>query len=443
MLKSTFFILSLLFAGISEAGYSIKPDKRTPSAIDHLPFHTVVDMKHIPQRTSYYAKQLIPLPRSQQLRYDRAYNRRYFAPWSQTGMHEPQKDLTWQIRFVQKRKIYDDRKRLVPPKAWQWWIRNSNLTQLDTVKGRAISIRHSNLRAFPTDTPAYRDPWKSTEGFPFDYNQNSELHLNVPLYISHYSLDRRWAFVHAGHAFGWIRFSDIALVSHDFIQRFKTGHYAVTTKDNLSLYKDGQRFSILKLSTLFPLSRNNKLLSFATRDSSGHAVLKKLRKPADALVAPKPIAFTPGNVAYIAQQFRNEPYGWGGKLYTRDCSATTRDFFGCFGIYLDRNSAKQVKAGSAFSIKQIKDKSLKKQTIIRHAKPFRSLLYVPGHIGLYLGQYRGEPVILHTYWGIRLNNWEKYTLARTIITTTEPGKEHPQIREKSKLINTLQSIINF
>ncbi len=443
MLKTAFFIISLLFASTAEAGYSIKPGRRTPSVIDHLPFHMVADMKRIPQRTSYYAKQLIPMSRSRQLHYDKAYNRRYFAPWSQTAMHEPQKDLTWQLRFVQKRKIYDGRKRLIPPKAWQWWIKNSRLEQLDTVKGKAISIRHTDLRAFPTATPAYRDPWKSTEGFPFDYNQNSELHLNVPLYISHYSLDRKWAFVHAGHAFGWVKLSDIALVSRDFIARFKTGHYAISTKDNLYLYRDSKKESILKLGTLFPLSRNNTLLSLATRDSRGYAVLKKLKKPADALVAPKPIAFTSDNVAYIAQQFHNEPYGWGGKLYTRDCSATTRDFFGCFGIYLDRNSAKQAKAGSAFSVKQIKDKSLKKQTIIRRAKPFRSLLYVPGHIGLYLGQYRGEPVILHTYWGIRLNDWEKYTLARTIITSTEPGKEHPEIREKSKLINTLQKIITF
>ena len=442
MKKIRFLTLLLVCTAIIEAGYSIKAGKRSRSAIDRLPFHTVADMKRIPQRTSYYAKQLIPLSRSQQLRYDRAYNKRYFAPWSKSGMHEPQKDLTWQVRFVQKRKIYDGRKRVVPAKAWQWWISNSNLENIDTVRGRAISVRHTNLRAFPTNTPAYRDPWKTTEGFPFDYNQNSELHLNVPLYVSHYSRDRKWAFVHAGHAFGWVKFSDIALVNSAFIKRFKTGRYAISTKDNLYLYKDGRKFSILKLGTLFPLSHNKKLLSLSTRNSKGYAVLKKLRKPADAQVAQKPIAFTPGNVAYISQQFRNEPYGWGGKLYTRDCSSTTRDFLGCFGIYLDRNSAKQAKNGKSIKIKGM-EKAAKKQAIIRYAKPFRSLLYVPGHIGLYLGSYKGEPVIMHTYWGIRLNNWDKYTLARTIITTTEPGKEHPQIREKSKLINTLQKIINF
>ena len=80
-MKTAFLILSLLFAGITEAAYSIKPGKRSPSAIDRLPFHSVADMKRIPQKTSYYAKQLQPLSWKQQKKYDRAYNKRYFAPW--------------------------------------------------------------------------------------------------------------------------------------------------------------------------------------------------------------------------------------------------------------------------------------------------------------------------------------------------------------------------
>jgi len=428
---------------LSHAAYTLREGKRPHSAIDRLPFHTVADMRQIPQDISYYAKQIIPIPRREQLRYDRHYNKRYFSPWKMRRMNEPAEDLTWQIRMVHKRKIYDSRGRQIPEKAWQWWITNSNLEKMDSVKGRAISIRHSNLRAFPTDTPAYRDPWKSTEGFPFDYNQNSELHLNTPLYISHYSRDRKWAFVHAGHAFGWVKFADIALTDRDFRERFQTGRYAISIRDNLILYRDGKKQSLIKLGTLFPMSSNGKLLMIAEKNSRSYAVIKKLKKPANSLVAPKPLAFTPDNISAVAQQFYNEPYGWGGIHYTRDCSATTRDFFGCFGIYLDRNSAKQAQVGKPISIKDIQDKAQKKKAILKYAKPFRSLLYVPGHIALYLGSYRGEPVIMHTYWGIRLKNWDKYTLARTIITTTEPGREHPQIRERSKLINTLQTIVNF
>ena len=60
----------------------------------------------------------------------------------------------------------------------------------DSKRYKAITIRRTNVKALPTSTSFYRNPKKVGEGFPFDYNQNSALHINVPLYISHYSKDR-------------------------------------------------------------------------------------------------------------------------------------------------------------------------------------------------------------------------------------------------------------
>ena len=144
----------------------------------------------------------------------------------------------------------------------------------------------------------------------------------------------------------------------------------------------------------------------------------------------------------LAKEFYGEPYGWGGSYECRDCSATTRDFLGAFGIFLRRNSSKQAKDGKSTTIKGLK-KRAKKQKIIKEAEPFRSLLHVPGHIVLYLGEYKGDPVIMHTYWGIRKNDGTKLITGRTIITTTEPGKERSDIKETSKLINTLKTIVKF
>jgi len=438
-MKILIIILLLSFSLISSE-YSIYIGKRPYSAIDKLKKHNIADMKNIPQNTSFYAAQVIPMSWQKQLRYDRDYNKRYFSPWSKRGMDEPMHYLNWQVDFVRKRVIYNYAKKVIQPNVWKRWIKNSNLENIDSVKGRAISIKHTNLRAFPTTVGAYRDPWKSTQGFPFDYNQNSELHINIPLYISHYSLDKKWAFVHAGHAFGWVKMADIALVDSNFIRQFKSKKLAVSIRDNLYLKKRGKFFTLIKLGTIFPYSRNK--IYIATKNKRGYATLTSLQMPPRNLIAPKPIKFNARNVAYVAQQFYNEPYSWGGKLYCRDCSSTTRDFFAPFGIYLKRNSADQAKEGTSITIKGM-PKAAKKRAIIHYAKPFRSLLYVPGHIVLYLGHYKGEPVVMHTYWGVRLKNWDKYTLSRTIITTTEPGKELPQIREKSKLINSLQKIINF
>jgi cell wall-associated NlpC family hydrolase len=408
-----------------------------------MPFHRVADMRAIPQDPAWYARQAASMSRAEQAKYDRVYNRRYFAPWRMRSMGEPLKEMEWAFRMVQRRAVYDSRRRKVPEATWQQWITNANFTALDSVKGRAITVRHANLRALPTRTTAYRDPWKSTEGFPFDYNQNSALYPNTPLYVSHYSRDRRWVFVHSPEAYGWISVSDMAVADASFRRRFQTGRYAMAVRDNMALYNGQKRISLVKLGTLFPMDTYGKHLLFALRDAKGRARIATLRRPALGWVAPKPLAFTPNNIAYIARQLKRDPYGWGGIAYGRDCSATTRDFFGVFGIFLSRNSSDQAREGARLTnIKPFKG-AAKKAAILKHAKPWRSMLYVPGHIGIYIGRYKNEPVILHTYWGVRLKDFSKHTLAHTIITTTEPGKELPNLRRESMMSNTLQTIIHF
>jgi len=437
------WILLLLLPVWVVAQYHLEPGRRPESAIDRLPFKKVRDMNTIPQNPAYYARQLRPIPRSRQLSYDREYNRRYFEPWEKNyRIDEPEEELLWMVRFVKKRVIYDNHHRKIPSRVWKSWIRNARMEKLGSAGLRAISVRHTDMRAFPSDIPAYRNPWKNTEGFPFDYFQHSELHVNVPLYLSHYSADGRWAFVQAAHANGWVRVRDIALVNDRFVKAFKSGRYMITVRDDLWLMDGKKRISLIKLSTLFPMDRSGRWLLAARRGPGGNALIQRIPPPSRKLVALKPLRFTPENVAKIARELYGEPYGWGGKMMTRDCSATTRDFFAVFGIFLKRNSAKQAKEGRHISIRGL-PKEKKKTAIVRQAKPFRSMLYVPGHITLYLGHYRNEPVVMHTYWGVRLKDWSKYPLCRTIITTTEPGKELRDIREKSKLINTLQQIITF
>ncbi len=282
---------------------------------------------------------------------------------------------------------------------------------------------------------------KTGEGFPFDYNQNSALHINVPLYISHFSQDKRWAFVRASYSFGWVKTSDLALVNSDFIKTFKNDNYAMVIKDNLRLYNDDKDISIVKLGALFPISKDQHYL-VASRDAKGRAHIQKVKVSNADIIAKKPLPFTAKNVGMLAKEFYGEPYGWGGSYECRDCSATTRDFLGAFGIFLRRNSSKQAQDGDNISIQGLA-KAKKKKKIIKDAEPFRSLLYVPGHIVLYLGEYKGEPVIMHTYWGIRKKDTTKIITARTIITSTEPGKERADVREQSKLINTLKTIVNF
>ncbi len=444
MYKKIALVTLLLFSFSNlQASYTLKESSRVKSKIDRMPKNKVADMKKIPQDPAFYAKQIKPFSKAKQKKLDIEFNKKYFKPWSLTKLDIPKKDFGWEVRFVTKKPIYKAKGKVIPSYVYKKWIRNAQMHKVDSKKYKAITIRRTNVKALPTSSAFYRDPRRVGEGFPFDYNQNSALHINVPLYISHFSKDKRWAFVRASYAFGWIKITDLALVNNDFTKVFKNNNYAMTIKDNLRLYNDKNKpTSIVKLGTLFPISKNGQSYLMAKRNFKGQARIHKVKVEGLKLIAKKPLPFTSENVALLAKEFYGEPYGWGGSYECRDCSATTRDFLGVFGIFLRRNSGKQAKDGRSIYIKGLK-KRAKKKKIIKEAEPFRSLLHVPGHIVLYLGEYKGEPVIMHTYWGIRKNDGSKLITGRTIITTTEPGKERKDIREGSKLINTLKTIVNF
>ena len=443
MIYKLLFLLSLFSLSSLNANYTLKQSKRVHSKIDKMPKKKVADMWKIPQNLSFYASQIKSISTLKQNKIDKKSNKKYFRPWYLKKLDIAKEDIGWEIRFIKKKPIYRANGKIISPRIYTKWIHNANYKRVDKRKYKAITIRRTNLKALPTSTAFYRDPKKTGEGFPFDYNQNSALHINVPLYISHYSKDGRWVFVRASYAFGWISVSDMAVVNNIFKRKFQNGHYAITIKDDLRLYnKKNNSISLVKLGAIFPISKDKKHYFVAKRDAKGNAIPEIVSVDNQTIIAKKPLAFTAKNVAKVAKEFYGEPYGWGGGYQCRDCSATTRDFMGVFGIFLRRNSSKQALDGKKINIKGL-SKSAKKRKIIKKANPFASLLYVPGHIVLYLGQYKGEPVIMHTYWGIRKNNGSKIVTGRTIITSTEPGKERKDVREKSKLIYTLKSIINF
>lgn len=444
MYKKNFLITLMLFSFVSlHASYTLKESERAKSKIDYMPKNVVDDMKKIPQDPAFYAKQIKPFSQSQQESFDKTFNQKYFKPWSLSKLDILKKDFGWEINFVTKKPIYRAKGSVISSSVYNKWIANADYKNIDTKKYKAITVKHANVKALPTNEAFYRDPRKTGEGFPFDYNQNSSLHMNVPLYISHFSKDKQWAFVRAAYSFGWVQTSDLALVSNDFIQTFKNDNYTMVIKDNLRLFDDNNKaVTLVKLGTIFPLSLDGKSYLVGKRNANGQALIENVKVLNQNIIAKKPLPFTSKNVSMLAQEFFGEPYGWGGGYECRDCSSTTRDFLGAFGIFLQRNSSKQAQDGKSIYIKGLA-KTLKKQAIIKKADPFRSLLYVPGHIVLYLGEYKGEPVVMHTYWGIRKKDGTKLVTGRTIITTTEPGKERADVRETSELINTLQTIVSF
>lgn len=114
-----------------------------------------------------------------------------------------------------------------------------------------------------------------------------------------------------------------------------------------------------------------------------------------------------------------------------------------FGIWLPRNSAAQARSGQFSSLEGLGPRD-KDALILREAEPFRTLLWMKGHIGLYVGEYKGRPVFFHNVWGVRNHLKDgregRVILGRAVLSTTAPGRERPDVRAQDLLIERMRGI---
>lgn len=162
------------------------------------------------------------------------------------------------------------------------------------------------------------------------------------------------------------------------------------------------------------------------------------------MIVPKPLPFTYINAVNIANEFIDEPYGWGGLYGNRDCSAMTRDFFAPFGIWLPRHSEDQAKQLGQYIDLQDLDPEQKEKIILEQGVPYLSLLWRKGHIMLYIGNENGRALIFHNIWGLRTTDCDgkegRKIIGKAVITTLHPGKELNYLDPEGLLIKHLSAL---
>ncbi len=363
---------------------------------------------------------------------------KYFKPWNSTKVSFPKLEAMWGQSYKNK-KVYLENHQLATASWFDKQIENSNFNDYNILPKKAITLKNVNLRVLPTNSPMFYDPTQPGEGFPFDYNQNSSLKINTPIIVSHLSKDRAWAYIESSTVGGWVEIGTIAYVDNDFIQEFKTSNYFVSIKEKFPIYDPIFR-EYVKVATIFP-KKNNKYI-IAKRDNNQNAYISYIDLNNDE-VEPMPLAFNSENRIKIAKQLIDEPYGWGGLLNNRDCSSFTQDYFSVFGKYLHRNSKAQTTNGKYFDISQL-NLDEKKEFIRKNGVPFSTLVYLKGHIMLYIGLENNEPLVVHNVWSVKLKDKEdkefRYIIGKTAITTLEPAKEQEGFTQDSNILKKVLGI---
>ena len=294
-------------------------------------------------------------------------------------------------------------------------------------KKRAIAIHNTAARRLPDAAPDFYHSSIAGQGFPFDNLQNSVIWAGTPLYVMSTTLDKAWSLVLNPEGFlSWVKSEDIAYASESFIlqwqKRAKQGMVAIS-KSGVSILSHNAQFQFMGyIGAVFPLSLKTKRqvsILIPIKSDQGLAKVKIATLDSeDAEIMPRPLSKK--NMAGILKQLHNRPYGWGGIFFNNDCSQEMKSIFTPFGIWLPRNSTGQSRLRSSVDLSSLSINA-RLSYLRQHGHPLLTLIYVDGHIMLYIGKYNIKKLGQHTLmtyqnlWGLSsLNNDKRYVLGRSM-----------------------------
>ncbi len=294
---------------------------------------------------------------------------------------------------------------------------------------RAIATDALLVRELPTMDPSFYSHRLAGEGYPFDNLQISSVRPGTPLYVLGHSVDRAWDYVQTPDVQGWVQSSGVGLVDDAFVSawthRGSDGwgvFIAATTpvRDK----SDAFRFNATA-GTLLPLAQHQGqdqgqgraqqaqrkgeaplppyTVLLPARNIDGRAVVREARLSATEL-APAPIAATPRHLAMLMKSLIGRPYGWGNMNFYNDCSSELQSIFATFGVWLPRHSSAQMTASDMTDL-STNPPEQRLDYLMRNGKPMRTLVYIGGHVMLYLGNTtrdgRTVPLVYQDIWGMR------------------------------------------
>ncbi|WP_294966988.1 SH3 domain-containing C40 family peptidase [Sulfurimonas sp.] len=403
----------------------------------------IYDLVTIPQDVEFFTQELLEAKKTYKIQ--KKYEKYYFNVWNDTQPREKLEDVKWPFNTYKAGDSYGENFQLLKQSFFDKTFDNANFSKYATLNAKAITLRHLNIRAFPTIKPLLRDPKKAGEGFPFDYLQNSSVHANKPLFVSHYSKDKEWVYAFSSFASGWVKTSDIAFLKKEYTDSWQKAQQIFFIKEDIPIYTANGTFLFSsKIGMMLALiSENNKeFTALAISSNKGSVPVFEKVKISKEVATKETLNLDRKSLTNIMSEVFKSNYGWGGIYGQRDCSSTLRDMYAPFGIWLPRNSSQQAKVGQITSLENLTDEE-KISLIKQKAVPFETLLYKKGHIVLYVGTFNNEVIVFHNIWGIKTkeNGIEgRVVVGKTVFSTLRLGKNLAHYYDEGSILRNLKSM---
>lgn len=284
------------------------------------------------------------------------------------------------------------------PYSKQWINRianNLNLSQFESlsyeVDRRAIAVENLNARALPTEEVFFYHHKLAGEGYPFDNLQVSVLWAGTPVYIVGESRDKAWMLVITPEYVAWVKSKGIAKASNDFVYAWQeaanTNLAAITRTETSLTDAKGNHLLTSYVGSVFPgFLTGKKIQLWVPVFSAEHKAEIGIAEVSGQEASLMPLTPTPHNFSQIMETMISRTYGWGGMYFYNDCSAELKSLLTPFGVWLPRNSGEQATYGKKVDLSS-STKEQRLSYLTKNGHPFLTLIYIGGHIILYVGNY--------------------------------------------------------
>jgi hypothetical protein len=290
-----------------------------------------------------------------------------------------------------------------------------------------VAHQSSALRCYPTEVGVFEKAHETA----FDLMQCAQVRVGEPVRVL--GKGRTYWYVWTSYAEGWVKPAALTpALSEQEAQAFlKPKHRAMILRDQEGLRAVGDpKLAAVRMGAALPLlEQRPDRLKVSLPTPTG---LKDAWIPRGPGVGVDYAPLTRAGLWQRAFSLLNAPYGWGGLGDHRDCSRLLMDLFATSGLMLPRNSSRQSVAGTRHVDVDALDDAAKMAAIEQAAQRAVVLLYLPGHIMLYLGRDGEQLYALHQFSGYLVpcdgkaktegGRETMMRVNRTVVTSLELGR---------------------
>jgi cell wall-associated NlpC family hydrolase len=317
-----------------------------------------------------------------------------------------------------------------------------------------LIVRRTDMRTFPTLDRVI----SGESSADLDRFQEHGLFPGEAVAILHQSADGGWLFVQSYNYAAWIEKDHVATGSRDEVLGFVAEtDFLLVTGSKVHTNYDPQLPAVsevqLDMGVRLPVFGASKV-GHNLRGQNPYAshVVQLPTRTADgglqfeyALIARSQdvrrgyLPYTRGNVIRQAFKFLGERYGWGHSYNGRDCTGFVSEVYKTFGIFMPRNSGDQGSSVIGDNARFADDTSFDDKRAVVDKLQIGALLYLPGHVAMYIGEDNGEPYIIHDVAGLSYidgdDNYYRGLLHGVSVTPLLPLRLNEETRYLDRIYN--------